>query len=88
MDPSERPIIVRVADAASRHVVETAADYAAAFGALLVCAAITPDRYGMGDAPAGVIGMTRAIAAQDPPMSMSAPLTAMIDDVLQARGIA
>lgn len=87
MTESRRKIVVGVVDERSRHVIETAAWYASQFDATLVCAMIVPDPYGMGEAPAGYLGMMRAITPNDPPVEMPPGLVRVIEEAVEPHGV-
>ena len=87
MTESRRKIVVGVVDERSRHVIETAACYASQFDATLVCAMIVPDPYGMGEAPAGYLGMMRAITPNDPPVEMPPGLVRVIEEAVEPHGV-
>lgn len=87
MTECRRKIVVGVVDERSRHVIETAAWYASRFDATLVCAMIVPDPYGMGEAPAGYLGMMRAITPSDPPVEMPPGLVKTIEESVAPLGV-
>ncbi|SLM88039.1 universal stress protein [Brachybacterium nesterenkovii] len=87
MTESRRKIVVGVVDERSRHVIETAAWYASQFDATLVCAMIVPDPYGLGEAPAGYLGMMRAITPSDPPVEMPPGLVRVIEEAVEPHGV-
>lgn len=88
MAECRRKIVVGVVDQGSRHVVETAACYASRFDADLVCSMIVPDPYGLGEAPAGYLGMMRSIADDDDaPLEIPPAIETMIDEIASARGV-
>lgn len=84
-DTAVRTIVVGVVDDRSRHVVATAAWYAATFGARLTCVAVDASPYTLGETPTGGIVTVPPLPEQ---LDFDPALARMIDEAVADRGVA